>query len=400
MPLWLLAVIALALALIFGDMPPRHSMYVSPEKAAALKYNTWPEWTKIEKPAKRIRMLWIIHDYVPFVNAGSEICAHTINTLLMKKPYKYDIWVACPGYPNKTYEGIRCFDLYDNVTLEKVLKFTHILHSHSYVYRKQCQYISRVMGIPFVEWVHTDNYVRSIDPAHWVDPRIKDRQWTVFNSESLKETAPKLPDATTKIVLPIVDYRNYRIQNNERKPLYVTLSNVNENKGGPLLIQLAQALPELDFVGIIGGYRKQVTRTDLPNLHYIPHTTQIKDVYKQTWVQIMPSKEETWGRTAVEAMSSGIPVVVSPTPGLKECCGTAAIYCDRSNLDAWVSTLRKLKEDKEYYNVRSAKSMERARALDPKPEIEALERWLNNEVLKSKVSGRPLTLTEKNLLFR
>jgi glycosyltransferase involved in cell wall biosynthesis len=397
---WLLFIGFIAVLLIYGDVSAKQSMYVPPEKAAALQYNKWPVWREIELPEERIRMLWIIHDYVPFVNAGSEICAHTINRFLMSKPYKYDVWVASPGYPQRTYDGIRCFDLYDTQKLFEVLKTTKVIHSHSYLYRNHMLWISRILGIPFVEWVHTDNYVRSIDAKNWFDTRITGRQWTVFNSESLKKSAPKLPDEFTKIVLPIVDYRVYAIDNEKKKPKYVTLSNVNDNKGGMLLIQLAKALPEMEFQGILGGYRKQIVANGIPNLRYIQHTPEIKEVYAQTWVQIMPSNEETWGRTAVEAMSSGIPLIVSPTPGLKECCKEAAIYCDRGDLDSWVVTLRKLREDKEYYNQRSAIALERARALDPNPEYSALEEWLDTKVIPSGVNGRNPTWLEKNMLFR
>ncbi len=386
--------------LLYGDVRARQSIYIPPEKAAALQYNKWPQWQEIEPPEERIRMLWIIHDYVPFVNAGSEVCAHTINKFLMSKPYKYDIWVASPGFPQRTYEGVRCFDLYDTEKLFEVLKTTKVIHSHSYLYRNQILWLSRIMGIPFVEWVHTDNYVRSINPAHWMDTRITGRQWTVFNSESLMASAPQLPKEFTKIVLPIVDYRVYGIEKEKKTQKYVTLSNVNDNKGGALLIQLAKALPEMEFQGILGGYRKQIVAEGIPNLRYIPHTTEIKEIYAQTWVQIMPSKEETWGRTAVEAMSSGIPLIVSPTPGLKECCKEAAIYCDRGDLETWVITLRKLREDKEYYNQRSTAALERARALDPNPEYSALEEWLDTKVIPSAMKGRNPNWLEKNMLFR
>ena len=107
---WLLWCIwgVLILLLVLGDVKTRNSIFITPEKVAALDFETWPKWTEVEDPDSRIRMLWILHDYVPFVNAGSEICSHTINRELMKKPYKYDIWVASPGYPRRTYEGIRC----------------------------------------------------------------------------------------------------------------------------------------------------------------------------------------------------------------------------------------------------------------------------------------------------
>jgi glycosyltransferase involved in cell wall biosynthesis len=259
-------------------------------------------------------------------------------------------------------------------------------------------YLSRKTGRPFVEWVHTDNYVRSIG-AHWNDARLHGRQWTVFNSDSLRSSRKDIPDESVLTVWPLVDFREYAVETKE--PRYVTLSNVNDNKGGKLLISLAKALPELEFLGIQGGYRKQITAKGVPNLKYVEHTTRIKDFYAKTWVQIMPSKEETWGRTAVEAMSSGIPMVVAPTPGLKECCVDAAIYCDRDNLGAWVSALRALKEDGEHYKKRSAVAFDRARALDPGPDLERLEVWIEGTVVPSAQSRAwTPTLFEKNMLFR
>ena len=197
-----------------------------------------------------------------------------------------------------------------------------------------------------------------------------------------------------------MDFREYAVERKE--PKYVTLSNVNENKGGRLLIALAKALPELEFQGIKGGYRKQIVASGLPNLTYVEHTTQIKDFYAKTWVQIMPSKEETWGRTAVEAMSSGIPLVVAPTPGLKECCVDSAIYCERDDLASWVAALRFLKNDGEHYKKRSAMALDRARALDPGPDLERLEEWLVTTVGPSAIPGPGWNPTsfEKNMLFR
>jgi hypothetical protein len=80
---WLILVGFIVVLLLYGDVRARQSIYIPPEKAAALQYNKWPQWREIEPPEERIRMLWIIHDYVPFVNAGSEVCAHTINKFLI-----------------------------------------------------------------------------------------------------------------------------------------------------------------------------------------------------------------------------------------------------------------------------------------------------------------------------
>jgi len=395
--IWLILVGLVMVLLLFGDTRARNSILITPEKAASLEFNKWLRWSEIEPPDNRIRILWFDQDYVPFVNAGSEICAHQLNTHLISKPYKYDIWVATPGYPQRTYEGIRCFDLHDTNLLYKLLETTQVIQSHSGPYRSEMLWLSKTTGIPSIGWVHTNGYVKGVKKP-WNKPTTENLQFTAFNSKSLLELGGfKERTEKEEIFFPPVDFRYYAV---ERKPVYVTLSNVNSNKGGELLIQLAKALPEIEFQGIMGGYRKQVTTTGIPNLRYLQHTTQIKDIYAQTWVLIMPSKEETWGRTAVEAMSSGIPIIVSPTPGLKECCESAAIYCDRNDLDTWVITLRKLKNDQGFYNERSAAALNRARALDPAPDLERFETWLETKVIPSKMKGRMPSTLEKNLLFR
>jgi glycosyltransferase involved in cell wall biosynthesis len=386
--------------LLYGDTRSRQSAYVSPEKRALLKVSKWPRWHTVEPAEGRKRVLIIDPDYVPFVNAGSEICTHVINKHLMKKPYKWDVFVATPGYPQVTYEGIRCLDLYNTSVFLQVLNSSDVIFSHSAFHLPIYRHISRVTGIPFVGWAHTHMYlVRAEAQGVWKDPRASERFYTVFNSKSLLESC-KTPPPNPKVFIPIVDYRDYSIEEKHREPKYVVLSNVNPNKGGDLLVKLARAMPDLEFLGVKGGYGKQVLATDVPNLRYMGHTTRIKDIYKQACVVIMPSELETWGRTAVEAMSSGIPVVASPTPGLRECCGAAAVYVPRDDLEGWIGALRRLKEDRKYYNTRSKVALERSRALDPKPVAAQVEDWLESTVIPSKAPGRPLTSVEKILLFR
>jgi glycosyltransferase involved in cell wall biosynthesis len=393
-PEWLIVLGILVIIILFCDNGFMDKDSLLPKAAVS-------PWTYLEPPETRIRMLWIIHGYVPKVNAGSEICAHTINKFFMDKPYKYDIWVASPGFPKITYENVRCFDLYDSDTFLKVLNTSNILHSHSYIYRNQMKYLCRKRGIPFVEWVHTDNYVRSIPKGKWIDSTIRDRHWTVFNSESLKNSRRDIPEKTTHIIHPIVDYHNYYIPEEDKTPKYITLSNVNENKGGKLLIQLAKALPEFQFMGILGGYRSQIVEHGIPNLQYVQNMTDIKKAYAHTWLQIMPSREETWGRTAVEAMSSGIPVIVHPTPGLRECCKDAAIYCDRDDSNEWISAIQRMKSDKEFYNSQSKKAYTRARELDPKQALDQMEQWIIDTVLPSKSNtNQTISQQESYLLFR
>ena len=82
--IWLYLLALCIVLLVFGDARSKHVLTISPEKAASIEYENWPSWDTIDPPGTRIRVLWILHDYVPFVNAGSEICAHTMNKHLLK----------------------------------------------------------------------------------------------------------------------------------------------------------------------------------------------------------------------------------------------------------------------------------------------------------------------------
>jgi glycosyltransferase involved in cell wall biosynthesis len=97
----------------------------------------------------------------------------------------------------------------------------------------------------------------------------------------------------------------------------------------------------------------------------------------------MPSKDETWGRTAVEAMSSGIPVIAAPTPGLKECCEDAALFVERDNIKEWVRLLRRLSTDKAFYEECSNRGKARAKQLEPTHDLEMFVEFYEQKVVPS-----------------
>jgi glycosyltransferase involved in cell wall biosynthesis len=346
-----------------------------------------------KKPGSK-RIIWIMHSWVPNVRAGSEITAEAQIEHLKKQGW--DIIVLVIRWVVPEYKGVKIYPIQKGRLLEspgvvKLIQSADLVCVQNFNVA-ECLFALEPFNKPIVVFLHTQNDNRDI-----LNFRIGCPVYIVYNVNFLKLEASNVHPSI--VVHPKVDTTPFRIEKED--PIYVTLINCNENKGGALLPKLARALPEVQFLGIKGGYRKQITDTTLPNLRYIEHTTQIKDVYAQTWVLIMPSKEETWGRSAVEAMCSGIPVVVSPTPGLKECCGDAALYCDRDDLRSWVKTIRKLKEDKEFYNQRSALALQRARALDPTEELNQLEQWIQHDVLKSAVhTDRDCSSWEQSMLFR
>jgi len=68
----------------------------------------------------------------------------------------------------------------------------------------------------------------------------------------------------------------------------------------------------------------------------------LPDLYRQHDVFVFPSLSETFGHPMVEALSSGLPVVVGDTPVNREVCGDAALYFDPLSPSSLADCVRRL----------------------------------------------------------
>ena len=91
----------------------------------------------------------------------------------------------------------------------------------------------------------------------------------------------------------------------------------------------------------------------------------------------MPSKYESWGRTATEAMCSGIPVICTETGGLAENCGKAGIYVERT-AEAYALAIEKLDNQKLYLR-KSEAAWQRSKELDPALQLAEFAEWVKNK---------------------
>ncbi|MGW6741638.1 glycosyltransferase family 4 protein [Streptomyces sp. NPDC055025] len=168
-------------------------------------------------------------------------------------------------------------------------------------------------------------------------------------------------------VHPPVAVADYQASPGDR----ITLINLTAEKGANTFYALAERMPRRKFLGVVGGYGEQIIR-DLPNVEIVPHTPgdrMAKDVYARTRILLAPSSYESYGRVAVEAMCSGIPVIAHPTPGLMESLGDAGTFCDRDDLDAWESVIKHLTTQAAFPKASKA-ALARAAGLDPSAELD------------------------------
>lgn len=228
--------------------------------------------------------------------------------------------------------------------------------------------IGELADVPVIQIIHNDRWGTA--------ERLKMRcDLAVFNSQWVKEALGHQGRSIT--VRPPVDPQDYRTSPGEK----VTLVNLWADKGSHILYHCAKALPDVEFLGVLGGYGDQVIEAH-PNVELMHQTADMREVYGQTRVLLMPSAYESWGRCAVEAAVSGIPTIAHPTPGLSESLGEAGTFVDRNDPDAWVEAVKRLLGRRRWIaahvaTLRRAEELERKRRRD-------LDVWVDSIALLEK----------------
>lgn len=170
----------------------------------------------------------------------------------------------------------------------------------------------------------------------------------------LRECLDRTAEFHTTVCYPPVpraDFHN-TIPLEERNA--VLLSNLNSNKGGDLLKVVATAMPNVRFIGIQGAYGKQLFPSkDMKNVEIVPHTSNPTQYYDQARVVWCPSRYESFGMVAVEALHAGIPVVASETDGLLESVthegGQLIPLSKRDYIGNWIDPIRLLMTDDQHW---------------------------------------------------
>lgn len=352
-----------------------------------------------------MRILASIHLYPPAHNCGSEWMLHNIFKFLISRGHECRVILHYYKEDRYTYEGVEVFPAtgkVDAYTWSDII-VTHLdMTQFSILMAKQARR-------PLVHFVHNDiSYDSIMNNFGGVS--------AVYNSNWIKnKIGYKIPGYvlhppcnvddynTIEIGDSLEDYhkKDGRLNTNHRE--FITLISLNERKGGYLFYQIAKAMPDKKFIGVVGSYDNpgplKMPQIDiinqliqLPNFTLVPNTPDILSTYKRTRLLLMPSDYESWGRTATEAMCSGIPVICTPTEGLVENCGNAAVYVgkpiegepgqaqvDTGIVADWVKVIRAFDNEKTYDKY-SLLCSARAAELDPLKELEGLEQFMYEQV--------------------
>lgn len=136
-------------------------------------------------------------------------------------------------------------------------------------------------------------------------------------------------------------------------PCFISVGSLNYHKGFQLAIEaLAEIADEFGTYNIFGEgeYREDLERLIFRfglqgKVNLMGWTENVEQALHAADIQLIPSLWEGFGLTAVEGMSTGLPLVISDVPGLKDVVGDGefSVPVDLAGgKTAWVSAIREL----------------------------------------------------------
>lgn len=183
----------------------------------------------------------------------------------------------------------------------------------------------------------------------------KNRIYTV--SEFVKKSVLKHWNVQSQYVNVI--YNSYRLYNSPvNRPLkpkvVLTLGHVTDYKNPTLWLEIAQqitsTIKDVQFVWLGDGdllHHFQELTKYYDQIRFEGHKNNIEDYYQIAFVYLQPSFKESLGISVLDAMSSGVPTIVSSAEGLPETTehGVSGFICETNEISEYVKYIRLLLND-------------------------------------------------------
>lgn len=306
-----------------------------------------------------MRILAYVHGYIPHLPAGSETMLHEMLRTLEGAGHTVAVLATDIRVPNGNAYGLDRIPVYHRHPFDAADVFVEnwapdvIVSHHEHAIRSIA--LARRLGARNVTLFHND-----YPQAHALMKRRPDL--AVVNTHWLdRNLAPTVLGIPKIVVHPPVDPERHRATPGDA----VTLVNLYRMKGADQFWRLARELPHVKFLGVRGAYGKQVVYPGYANVDVIDSTADMAgDVWSRTRVLVVPSRYESYGKVAVEAMASGIPTVAATTPGLRESVAGGGFLIPRTQPLAWHRKVKLLMTDAAAWEAASAAALARSSVIE------------------------------------
>ena len=176
-------------------------------------------------------------------------------------------------------------------------------------------------------------------------------------SEASKESLISwLGSAISKKIIRIYNgsrFFLYKERNQLRKCIkFLSVGSLKQQKGYHRSIKILSNLKDIDWkYDIIGeGPSRQKLENLIVSLslqdkvNLLGWSSNLEEKYHNADIQLIPSINEGFGLTAIEGMSTGLPIIASDTAGLNEVVSNSIDSCflvkDSNNADEWIRKIK------------------------------------------------------------
>jgi glycosyltransferase involved in cell wall biosynthesis len=311
------------------------------------------------------RLIAVVPLYLPYPG-GAEKSMHEMLRLLAQAGWTVEALVPGPGSQDSNNLSI---DLIDGVRIRRLAPMIWLsalvdaaqsadvlFFSLAHLFRTSFSW--RVDGVLLPHRSKTVYFCRGAAPRDYFPARL-----VVANSCSVLERIRTRPDVKKVVLTPIISApRLYPARVRE----FVTLINPTWYKGGHLFLELAHRFSAVPFLAQLGRDTAVRGLSDLNNVTIQDAMPEIDETYARTKVLLVPSRNEPFGRVAMEGALAGCQLLLHRAGGLAQLPVPDFCYVENLQLDEWEQRLAALLSAAERDNVnRIAQIQKMVRGYDP-----------------------------------
>ncbi|HNP17861.1 MAG TPA: glycosyltransferase [Fulvivirga sp.] len=206
----------------------------------------------------------------------------------------------------------------------------NLIHLHSFENGILARWIKREYNIPFVTTEHSSGFQRKLYTSWQLNLARKtyeESSTMITVSEALKSTLIKHFDIESTVVGNMIDVELFAPRTLSKKYDFITVGGFHDSKNYPLLIDaFTNVRPKnpsfrLAIIGngpLMKEIEEKIIKNGLSDNIALLGSQTPNDIVKllnQSLIFVSSSKIETFGVAIIEAMSCGLPVVVTKSGG-------------------------------------------------------------------------------------
>jgi glycosyltransferase involved in cell wall biosynthesis len=330
-----------------------------------------------------VQILYISGTYMPAAG-GAEISMFTLLRSLAALGYGVSVFTSKSVEPMLCYSysvGIEVNYVETNQLQYALHRFCSAHHvdliATQNLWAEQAIRVARQLTIPVVYFARAADGQLDISRGGEYETAA-----VIANSQHVANFVHTKWGRTATVIRSIVDLDEYKAPAGSRS--FITMVNpIHQHKGGEIFRAVAAILCDRQFLAVQGwGHLRigdawnirlledlasglgsgtvwvpqDVDMTGLPNIHLWKSTRDMRIVYGETRILLVPSNNmESIPRVAIEAMSNGIPVIGSALGGLSELLATTGVLVRKyRDPDAWVEAIVSLDDAVRYSDISSS----------------------------------------------